>query len=68
MLGTKRGQIFYLNRETGKPLAQVEEKAVPTQGAAEEERLSPTQPFSVGMPTIGAERLTEEKNVGHHPV
>lgn len=61
LLGTKRGQIFYLNRETGKPLAQVEEKAVPTQGAAEEERLSPTQPFSVGMPTIGAERLTEEK-------
>lgn len=64
LLGTKRGQIFYLNRETGKPLAQVEEKAVPTQGAAEEERLSPTQPFSVGMPTIGAERLTEEKMWG----
>ncbi|WP_262242431.1 membrane-bound PQQ-dependent dehydrogenase, glucose/quinate/shikimate family [Serratia liquefaciens] len=64
LLGTKRGQIFYLNRATGKPLAQVEEKTVPTQGAVPEEKVSPTQPFSVGMPTIGAEHLTEKKMWG----
>lgn len=61
---TKRGQIFLLNRETGEPLAEVEEKPVPQNGAAPEETLSPTQPYSVGMPTIGAETLTEAKMWG----
>lgn len=58
---TKRGQLFLLDRATGKPLAEVAEKPVPTEGAAPEEmpRLSKTQPYSVGMPTIGAEQLTE---------
>lgn len=57
---TKRGQLFLLNRQTGTPLAEVQEKPVPQQGAAPEEKLSPTQPYSVGMPTIGAERVTEQ--------
>ena len=61
---TKRGQIFLLNRATGEPLAKVEEKPVPQNGAAPEEKLSPTQPYSVGMPTIGADRLTEQKMWG----
>ncbi len=56
---TKRGQIFLLDRETGKPLAEVAEKPVPQNGAVPEEKLSPTQPYSVGMPTIGAEHITE---------
>ncbi|MCL6723070.1 membrane-bound PQQ-dependent dehydrogenase, glucose/quinate/shikimate family [Klebsiella sp. T2.Ur] len=60
LVGTKRGEIFYLNRETGKPLAQVVEKNVPLDGAVSEEKLSPTQPFSVGMPRIGGEHLTEK--------
>lgn len=55
---TKAGQIFMLNRETGKPVAKVEERPVP-QGNAKGERYSPTQPFSVGLPMVGSETLTE---------
>jgi quinate dehydrogenase (quinone) len=33
-------------------------------GAVSEEELSSTQPYSVGMPTIGVERLTEKKMWG----
>src|SRR5699024_2541376 len=41
---TKRGQLFLLNRETGKPIAEVAEKPVP-QDAVPGEYLSPTQPY-----------------------
>ena len=61
---TKRGQIFLLNRATGEPLAEVADKPVNQEGAVPEEKLSPTQPYSVGMPTIGAERLTEQRMWG----
>lgn len=64
MQTTKRGQIFLLNRATGKPIAKVEEKPVVTAGAAPQEKLSPTQPYSVGMPTIGAMHLTGKKMWG----
>ncbi|ANF82091.1 glucose dehydrogenase [Acinetobacter sp. NCu2D-2] len=56
---TKMGQIFVLDRRTGKPITKVEERPVDTNGA-EGEKLSPTQPFSVGMPQIGNETLTEQ--------
>lgn len=61
---TKRGQLFLLDRRTGEPLAEVVEKAVVTSGAVPQETLSPTQPYSVGMPTIGAGQLTEAKMWG----
>lgn len=61
---TKRGQIFLLNRETGVPIADVQQKPVPQNGAVPEERLAATQPYSVGMPTIGAQRLTEQRAWG----
>jgi quinate dehydrogenase (quinone) len=61
---TKRGQLFLLDRATGEPLADVEEKPVPQTGHVPEEYLAPTQPYSVGMPTIGAEHLTEAKMWG----
>lgn len=64
LLLTKRGQLFLLNRATGKPIAEIEEKPVPQNGAVSEERLSPTQPYSVGMPTIGDMHLTEKKMWG----
>lgn len=54
---TKRGQTFLLDRRTGEPLAEVEERPVP-QGAMEGDWTSPTQPYSVGMPAIGAEPLS----------
>lgn len=42
---TKMGLTFVLDRETGKPLHPVEERAVPQTGAVPGEYLSPTQPF-----------------------
>lgn len=60
---TKRGQLFLLDRATGKPIAEVAEKPVP-QDPAPGDYVSPTQPYSVGMPTIGAEHLTEAKMWG----
>lgn len=60
---TKRGQIFLLDRRTGVPLARVADKPVPRDGAAGE-KLSATQPYSVGMPAIGAEPLTEARMWG----
>ncbi|WP_375691657.1 membrane-bound PQQ-dependent dehydrogenase, glucose/quinate/shikimate family [Pseudooceanicola sp. LIPI14-2-Ac024] len=63
---TKRGQIFMLDRATGEPVAEVEERPVP-QGAVEGDYLSPTQPYSVGMPAIGAEPLSESRMWGATP-
>ncbi|WP_343597780.1 membrane-bound PQQ-dependent dehydrogenase, glucose/quinate/shikimate family [Acinetobacter sp.] len=57
---TKTGQIFVLDRRTGKPVTEVEERAVTTAPAAHGERLAATQPFSVGMPSIGADPLKEK--------
>lgn len=45
-VATKMGNLFILDRETGKPLFPVVERPVP-QGGVEGERLSPTQPFPV---------------------
>lgn len=55
---TKRGQIFMLDRRTGKPIAEVIEKAVPQEHAAGD-WVAKTQPYSTGMPALGAETLTE---------
>ena len=48
--------VYLLNRETGKPLADIVEKPVPA-GNLEGERYSPTQPYSVGMPSFGNDEL-----------
>ncbi len=63
---TKQGEIFVLNRETGEPLSEVEERSVP-QGTLPGERYSPTQPFSVGMPSIGNQTLKESDMWGATP-
>jgi quinoprotein glucose dehydrogenase len=65
---TKRGELFLLDRATGKPLAQVEERAVPQTGAVPGERLSPTQPFSVGMPALSGPRYRERDMWGLTPI
>ena len=64
---SKQGMIFMLNRETGEPVAKVEERPVP-QGNVAGERYSPTQPYSVGMPMIGNETLKESDMWGATPV
>lgn len=58
---TKRGEVFLLDRRNGNPLADVEERPVP-QGPAEGDWLSPTQPFSVGMPSFD-NTVFKEKNM-----
>ena len=64
---TKRGQVFVLDRRTGKPLTRVVEVRVPS-GAMPGEWTNPTQPYSVEMPTIGVERLTEKMMWGATPL
>lgn len=63
---TKSGEIFMLDRATGTPLAKVEERPVP-QGDVKGEYYAPTQPFSVEMPSIGNETLTEADMWGATP-
>ncbi|CAI1952290.1 glucose/quinate/shikimate family membrane-bound PQQ-dependent dehydrogenase [Serratia fonticola] len=64
---SKQGMIFMLNRENGQPVAKVEEREVP-QGNVPGERYSKTQPFSVGMPNIGNQTLTESDMWGATPL
>lgn len=64
---TKRGQLFILDRRNGRPLAPIEEKPVP-RSRVPGERLSPTQPFSVGMPNLYGTPLTEADMWGITPV
>ncbi|WP_417361569.1 MULTISPECIES: membrane-bound PQQ-dependent dehydrogenase, glucose/quinate/shikimate family [Gammaproteobacteria] len=58
VIGTKMGQLFVLDRLTGKPLTEVTDipvKAGPIKG----ENYPKTQPLSTGMPQIGAQVLQE---------
>jgi len=48
---TKQSLVFVLDRETGEPLIEVEERPVPTDGVPGEV-LSPTQPFPVKPPPL----------------
>jgi quinoprotein glucose dehydrogenase len=53
---TKSGQLFVLDRLTGKPLFPVEERPVPASDA-QGEKASPTQPFS-SLPPLSPMSLT----------
>lgn len=66
VFGTKAGQIYVLDRKTGKPLTKVvEQKVNPSNIPGEPYSL--TQPRSVGMPQIGAKTLTESDMWGATP-
>jgi quinoprotein glucose dehydrogenase len=54
---TKQGFLFVLDRNSGRPVWPVEERAVP-QGAAEGERPSPTQPFPTHVPTLVPQKIS----------
>ncbi len=56
---TKHGFVFVLDRDTGKPVWPVEERAVP-QGGAEGERLSPTQPFPTRVPALTTQTISTD--------
>ena len=65
---TKMGQVFFLNRLTGAPLAAIAERAVRQDGATPGVRVSPTQPFSVGMPSFTPPAPTERSTWGATPI
>lgn len=65
---TKRGEVFVLDRLTGKPIKPVAERPVPQGGIVPGERLSPTQPFSLGMPSFRGPDLTEKTMWGVTPL
>jgi len=56
---SKQGFLFVLDRDTGKPVWPVEERAVP-QGGAEGEQLSPTQPFPTHVPPLLTQRFAQD--------
>jgi quinoprotein glucose dehydrogenase len=63
---TKQGFVFVLDRDTGKPVWPVEERAVP-QGGAEGELLSPTQPFPTHVPALVPQRISTDDLFGVIP-
>ncbi|MEA2941057.1 MAG: quinoprotein glucose dehydrogenase [Bradyrhizobium sp.] len=63
---TKQGFVFVLDRDTGKPVWPVEERAVP-QGGAEGERLSPTQPFPTHVPVLVPQMISPDDVFGLIP-
>ncbi len=67
LASTKRGQIFFLDRRTGVPLTKVEEKPTP-QGAVQGDYVTPTQPFSTGLPAVAANVLREKDMWGITPL
>jgi quinoprotein glucose dehydrogenase len=66
VLPTKTGQIFVLDRRTGEPLTRVVERPAP-KSSIPDERSSPTQPYSVGMPDFSGATLTEADMWGLTP-
>ena len=58
LVPTKRAELFLLDRETGEPIADVTEVAVPQTGV-DQERTTATQPFSTGMPSFADPYLDE---------
>ncbi|MCA0032164.1 membrane-bound PQQ-dependent dehydrogenase, glucose/quinate/shikimate family [Mesorhizobium sp. B263B2A] len=63
---SKQGQIYILDRKTGKPLFPVEERKVPS-GGVEPDKLSKTQPYS-GYAHLDQPPLTEKDMWGMSPL
>ncbi|MDP1582782.1 MAG: pyrroloquinoline quinone-dependent dehydrogenase [Bradyrhizobium sp.] len=63
---TKQGLVFVLDRDNGKPVWPVEERAVP-QGGADGEQLSPTQPFPTHVPALVPPRISPDDMFGLIP-
>jgi quinoprotein glucose dehydrogenase len=64
---TKRGELFVLDRATGAPIYPIEEHPAPQAGKVPDERLSPTQPFSTGLPSFRGANLVERDMWGISP-
>ncbi|MDQ6639845.1 MAG: pyrroloquinoline quinone-dependent dehydrogenase, partial [Pseudomonadota bacterium] len=61
--GTKQGFVFVLDRDTGKPVFPIEERAVP-QSDVPGEQLSATQTFPVDLPALAPSALRPEDAFG----
>jgi quinoprotein glucose dehydrogenase len=66
VLPGKQGDIYVLDRRSGRPLTGVEERKVP-QGGVEPQQRSPTQPFSL-FHTLRKATLTEKQMWGMSPI
>jgi quinoprotein glucose dehydrogenase len=64
--GNKTGNLFVLDRETGKPIFGVEEGPVP-KSDAEGEEASSTQPFPLAPPPLVPQHLTADAAWGPTP-
>jgi quinoprotein glucose dehydrogenase len=58
-IASKTGHFFVLDRETGRPLIPIEERAVPKSDVPGEEA-SPTQPFPTAPPSLARTSLKAE--------
>lgn len=65
---TKTGELFVLDRRNGSPIFPVTEVPVPAQTSVPGERLSPTQPASLDLPSVGGPRLEERDMWGLTPL
>jgi quinate dehydrogenase (quinone) len=66
VVGTKAGQLYVLDRATGRPLTEVKNVAV-KKANIPNEPYALEQPLSVGMPQIGTQHLTESDMWGATP-
>jgi quinoprotein glucose dehydrogenase len=64
--GNKTGNLYVLDRETGRPIFGIEERPVPRDDADGLET-SPTQPFPVAPPPLVPQRLTADDAWGLTP-
>ncbi len=67
IMPSKQAQFYILNRETGEPLVNIEERPAP-QGGVEPERLSPTQPYVTDFPNLLKPAITEADMWGATPL
>jgi glucose dehydrogenase len=65
MQGNKAGLLYVLNRDTGKPIFPVEERAVP-QSDVPGELTSPTQSFPVTPPPLVPQPFPSMTSGGRH--
>jgi quinoprotein glucose dehydrogenase len=63
---TKTGQLYVLDRDSGKPVFPVEERPVPASTLIGE-RASPTQPFNTVIPPLSPQRLGADSAWGITP-
>ena len=64
--GNKTGFLYVLNRDTGKPVFPVQERAVP-QSDVPGEKTSPTQPFPLFPPSLAPQHFSIEDVWGPTP-